>query len=401
VREGFNTELLSEFDQALRDAFEYADLKRLVNSLPGRNFEEVVPITGANLKQVVSDLLGNARRQGWLADLANAAFEQNPRDAKLKQFWTKFQSRLTQSPASNRGSEVRRTIDESVSIEVAALVDRVMQKEDIMIGMRESDMPRNRPMIFIVKGPVEQLLDLFQTALAIDTIPIVLHPDKLPIVLHPDMRSANTKDKEKVREPVVFNTVQWSSRVHNMSSNDWQRRLAIQAASALGGLTEDNLKKSIQERLDENLVDKRSFLGIQYDLSSRDLNGLDDFCQFWKQFTVRSGIFLILVKIVKSSNVNWRFWRSWSLWWSISREPSVKRLKDLANVFPEDVTSWWSLNRSNLPDDSAWRDDPVVDLFVAKCEERCGITMKEFRNRFLRLIDGKFHAPNDGDESPR
>jgi hypothetical protein len=36
-----------------------------------------------------------------------------------------------------------------------------------------------------------------------------------------------------------------------------------------------------------------------YDLSSRDLNRLDDFCEFWRQFRVRNGIFLILVKIRK------------------------------------------------------------------------------------------------------
>jgi TIR domain/Effector-associated domain 1 len=119
VNEGFNSELLSEFDEALRDAFEYADLKRLVNSLPGRNFEEVVTVAGANLKHVVSDLLGNARRQGWLADLTKAAFEQSPENPKLKQFWTKYQSRLGQSPEINKGSKGRMIIVEDRSLEIA------------------------------------------------------------------------------------------------------------------------------------------------------------------------------------------------------------------------------------------------------------------------------------------
>jgi Effector-associated domain 1 len=378
VREGLNAELFSEFDEALRDAFEYADLKRLVNSLPGRNFEEVVTVGGANLKHIASDLLGNARRQGWLADLAKAAFEQSPENPKLKQFWTKYQSRLRQSRASNKGSEDRRRLDEKVGIlepgEVAALVDRVEQKGDVKIGIRGLEMPRNKPMIFIVKGPVEQLLDLFQTALAIDTIPAVLQPE-------------DDEDSGNARERIVFNTAEWSPRAHNISHDNWRRRLAIEAASALGGLTKDNFEKLIQERLDHNLVDERSFLGIQYDLSSRDLNGLDDFCQFWKQFTVRNGIFLVLLKILKSPHFDWGFWHTWSLWRSISKEPSAKHLKDLPNVLPADVATWWNRNRRKIQDCSTQTDDPLENLFVTKYEERDGLTMKEFRNRFLRLTD--------------
>jgi hypothetical protein len=84
-------------------------------------------------------------------------------------------------------------------------------------------------------------------------------------------------------------------------------------------------------------------------------------------------------------------------WSSISTEPSAKHLEDLSNVFPQDVTSWWNLNKGKLPDDLAPRADPVADLFVAKREERDGITVKEFRNRFRRLMEAKSRPVSESD----
>jgi hypothetical protein len=374
-----SAELLPEFDEALRSAFNYDQLKHLVNYMPGRNFEELVPVK-ADLRVVVSELLGNARRQGWLFELACAAFKANDGNPKLQQFWTKHQARLEELSAPNIGAGQTTADDNNCSPdpdEVVALVDRGEQKDDVMSAIVNSELSRESPMIFIVKGPLEQLLDLFQTALTIDTIPIVLGLDE---------RSAKkgVEPLEEMRERVVFNPVRWSPRGHSLSRNDWLRRLAIQGANVLGGLAQENFKCSIQDRLNDILVDKRSFLGIQYDLSSRDLNVLHDLCFFWKQFEVKNGIFLILVKIATPSHPYWSCLCSWlSRLWK-STEPNVKHLGDLGNVFPGEVTEWWNLNRKKMPENSPLRADPVADVFVEKREDRHGITMKEFRDRFRR-----------------
>ena len=91
------TGLLSEFDGALREAFSYPQLKRLVDNMPGRKFDELTPVMGATMKEVVFDLLGNVQRQGWLFELARQAYEENPGNAKLALFWTEHQRKLKES----------------------------------------------------------------------------------------------------------------------------------------------------------------------------------------------------------------------------------------------------------------------------------------------------------------
>jgi hypothetical protein len=45
-----------------------------------------------------------------------------------------------------------------------------------------------------------------------------------------------------------------------------------------------------------------------------------------------------------------------------------------------------------MPENSPLRADPVADVFVEKREDRHGITMKEFRDRFRRLMNAEFSA---------
>jgi len=377
-------ELLAEFDDALRDAFDYAQLKRLVDYMPGRRLDELVPVVGANLSTVVAELLGNAYRQGWLSELAAQAIRTSPTNAKLNRFYTKYQNVLKETSVAYAGAIEPKYFPEPEDL--ASLVDRVEQKQDVDIAIVESEAYRDSPMIFVVTGSVEQLLDLFQTALSIETIPIALERRDRGA-------SAPEEDRKRIRERVVFNTVQWSPRGHRMGRNDWRRRLAIQAANALGNPGKDNFERLIQEGLDRNLVDKNAFLGIQYDLSTRDVSVLNDFCAFWRQFKVEAGICVVLVKIVTSSNLPFCSFSSWFSRLTNSRQLGVKRLESLSNVFPEHVTTWWNLVRLRLPDDVSVRVDPAADVFVEKLEERRGITMKQFRNRLRGLSGFEFLSP--------
>ena len=293
-------------------------------------------------------------------------------------------------PRVSRGSTDPITIEPNLCIpepeEIAALVDRRRQKGDVEFVIMNSESHLNGPLIFIVKGPVEQLLDLFQTALAIETFPFMLGREA------PDA-ARDAEYLSETRERVVFYPVPWSPRAQNMSHEEWVRRLAIKAAGALGSIARENFEHSIQDRLD-TLADKRSFLGIQYDLSYQDLAVLHDFCAFWRQFEVKQGIFVILVKIATSSNPYWSRLSSWLSPSFRSTEPNVRHLEDLGNVFPRDVTEWWNVVRSKLSPDSALRADPVADVFVGRNEGRNGITMKEFRDRFCRMINAKISAAN-------
>jgi hypothetical protein len=378
-------ELLVEFDDALRDAFDYAQLKRLVNYMPGRRLEELAPVAGADLGTIVSELLGSAYRQGWLSELATQAIRQSPANAKLAQFYAKYQSFLAETPVAHRSIIENKYFLEPE--ELASLVDRVQQKQDIDIAIVESEANRDRPMIFVVKGPVDQLLDLFQTALSIDTIPNAMERRGRGI-------NVGNERSTLITERVVFNTVQWSPRVHGMRRDDWLRRLAIQAARALGNASPDNFERSIQEGLDRNLVDRRSFLGIQYDLSSRDLSVLNDFCSFWRRFKVNAGICVILVKVVTSSALSLSSFRTFFHGLATSREVGAERLESLGNVFPEHVTTWWNLIRVRLPNDSAVRTDPAADVFIEGGEKRHGITMKQLRDRLRSLSGFEFFSPS-------
>ena len=83
---------VQQLEEALSDSFNITDLQILTRHITHQDLDEIS--LGKNKKIIISDLVSQARKRGWLTQLVEKSFEEAPTNSSLKNFVTWYNTEI-------------------------------------------------------------------------------------------------------------------------------------------------------------------------------------------------------------------------------------------------------------------------------------------------------------------